>query len=122
MYAAFEGRRHADQRAFQFLRAGACLTLVLLLCIGRAASASAPLIGAESVSAGGFHACAIVDGAALCWGFNSNGQLGDDNYADSSVPTPVVGLSSGVTSIAAGGLHTCAVVNGGVKCWGRNPD
>lgn len=36
------------------------------------------------------------------------------------VPTPVSGLSSGVTELGAGGYHTSAVRGGGVLCWGNN--
>jgi len=37
-----------------------------------------------------------------------------------NTPTPVVGLTAGVTSLGVGYYHTCAVVLGGVRCWGSN--
>ncbi len=69
------------------------------------------------------HTCAVVNGAAKCWGFNYSGQLGLGYISDSSPycvyqPGQVVGLTSGVTDIASGGDHSCAVVNGSAKCWG----
>ena len=33
--------------------------------------------GVTAVSAGGSHACAVVQGAAKCWGYNVGGALGD---------------------------------------------
>ena len=76
------------------------------------------------VSAGEYHACALADGAAYCWGYNLSGQVGDGSKVASSVPVAV--STSGdlagktVTSIAAGGFHTCAVADGAVYCWGLN--
>lgn len=66
------------------------------------------------------HSCAIVNGAAKCWGLNLFGQLGDGTILPRNTPTTVLGLTSGVTAIATGGAHTCAIVNGGLKCWGLN--
>lgn len=78
---------------------------------------------AQQVSSGGTHACAIFDGAAMCWGNNAHGQLGDGTADDSSVPVQVVGLESGVAAISAGSDHTCAVVaSGAAWCWGSNMD
>ena len=65
--------------------------------------------GATSVSARGQRACAVVNGAAYCWGH--------------SAPTPsgVVGMGSGGASIAVGLEHVCALLTDGrAKCWGAN--
>lgn len=64
--------------------------------------------------------CAIQNGAAKCWGYNGNGQLGNGTYDEAWVPTQVSGMASGVTDIALGTYHSCAVQSGAVKCWGNN--
>jgi alpha-tubulin suppressor-like RCC1 family protein len=79
--------------------------------------------GVQDISVGHGHTCAITDaGAAMCWGWNSRGQLGDGTQDDSAVPVQVAGLTSGVTQIAADFVHSCALVSGGTKCWGDNRD
>lgn len=77
----------------------------------------------SQVSAGVYHNCAlVVGGQVACWGFESNGQLGNGVIADSGLATPV--LVQGITNaiqISAGGFHTCALIQGGtIKCWGYN--
>ena len=66
------------------------------------------------------HTCALVSGAAWCWGNNFKGQLGNNSANNSPVPVPVQGLSAGVQSISVAGDATCAIVNGAVYCWGDN--
>jgi alpha-tubulin suppressor-like RCC1 family protein len=44
----------------------------------------------SSISVGVWHTCALTkSGVAYCWGFNSDGQLGNDSRVNSAVPVPV---------------------------------
>jgi alpha-tubulin suppressor-like RCC1 family protein len=81
---------------------------------------NAPLSDVARIAAGGFHTCAVTNlGAALCWGDNRNGQLGNGKEIVSALPVAVSGLSSGVSTIAAGSDFTCAVnTTGEAECWG----
>jgi alpha-tubulin suppressor-like RCC1 family protein len=79
-----------------------------------------PLI--EKFASGEHFNCAIVvsDRSVICWGYNSDGQLGDGTTTNRSTPVTVAGLS-GVSSIALGFTHACALFpNGTMKCWGGN--
>jgi alpha-tubulin suppressor-like RCC1 family protein len=82
------------------------------------------------VTAGQYHSCGLTAaGAAFCWGYNGNGQLGINNAGinNSAVPLAVVG-SLVFASIEAGGAHTCgittasgvAAIDRQVYCWGYN--
>jgi alpha-tubulin suppressor-like RCC1 family protein len=75
-----------------------------------------------TMSAGYRHTCATFsNGAARCWGRNSEGQVGSGSTElRISTATEPTGMGSGVTAIVAGGAHTCAIQNSGVKCWGFN--
>ena len=75
--------------------------------------------GITAVAAGALHTCAIVDGAAQCWGHNEYGQLGDGTTENRLSPVHVLGLDAGVTAMSAGG-QTCAIVDGAAQCWGIN--
>jgi alpha-tubulin suppressor-like RCC1 family protein len=80
--------------------------------------------GVSAIAVGGNHTCALTTaGAVLCWGDNSNAQLGNNSMLSSSTPGPVSGLAANVTAISAGFWHTCALLrSGGLSCWGRNVD
>lgn len=77
--------------------------------------------GVTDIAGGDNHVCVVRNGGVMCWGSNSDGQLGINTTAtESLVPVWVtnLGAGSGVTAIAGGSRHTCAVVGGGVQCWG----
>src|SRR5690606_29416051 len=75
----------------------------------------------QAISAGGDHTCALrTDGAAVCWGSNYTGQLGNGSATDAPSPTPVAGATA-FTSIRAGLWHSCALDGSGAAwCWGDN--
>jgi len=75
-----------------------------------------------AISAGQLHSCAVTAaGAALCWGSNLSGELGDDTTTSRNVPAGVQSLANGVSRIAAGAFHSCALTAvGAVRCWGSN--
>ena len=77
-----------------------------------------------TVVTGTNHTCASggEDGAFACWGENDQGQVGNGNQLDQSLPQLITlpGLVGGPDSFAAGTNHTCAVVVTSVQCWGSN--
>ncbi|MCU1371630.1 MAG: regulator of chromosome condensation [Ilumatobacteraceae bacterium] len=76
--------------------------------------------GVTAVASGPDHSCAVVSGAAKCWGKGGDGQLGNNGFSDSTVPVQVSSLTSGVTAISVGAKHSCAIVTGFPVCWGSN--
>ena len=73
------------------------------------------------ISAGTYHTCAITArGEAYCWGYNGDGQLGNNSTTNSNIPVAVAdGLR--FSSIGAGEDHTCGLTTRGqAYCWGRN--
>jgi len=126
-------------RPFSFLR----LFLVgLLLCTTLAVSVAsrATVVKADSgeapygtptqalesaLSLGDSHTCVIVNSNVVCYGTNSQGQLGNGTQISSRTPVYVRNSGaandylSGVISVAAAADHTCALLSSGkVKCWG----
>ena len=71
------------------------------------------------------HTCArITDGTARCWGFNTDGELGDGTTADGLRPVKVTngagtGWLGAIAEVTAGGSHSCArITDGTARCWG----
>ncbi len=90
----------------------------------------------RSVALGSRHTCAVAsDGAALCWGASSAGQLGapssdqcQDRYSWKYGPVPcsrtplqVVGAPP-LATVSAGYQHSCGLTSAGaLYCWGTLP-
>jgi len=86
---------------------------------------------ATALTAGVNHNCAVLDdGTVACWGYNSNGQLGnnprDEGPYGPDSPTPVAvtdGALAGRSArmVSAGMEFSCAGLDDGtVACWGWN--
>ena len=78
---------------------------------------------ATAVQVGFYHACALASGVAYCWGFNSDGRLGNTTPA-SGLPTAVAtgdftGSNSALTAIGLGNYFSCGVQGGKLRCWGE---
>jgi len=78
---------------------------------------------AVAISAGSAHTCVILDnGSVSCWGYGTNGRLGNGGTTQKSTPTLTSSLGTNRTAVAisAGSGYTCAILdNGSVSCWGE---
>lgn len=76
---------------------------------------------AIGVSAGAGYSCAVrADGAALCWGLNFGGALGNGTTMTSFVPDYALGAGVGAIEVDGYYAHTCVRTAATVYCWGRN--
>ena len=87
---------------------------------------------ATAIALGQYHSCALLaEGKVMCWGSNSNGQLGENQdeqcpfgesswYSSAYCPVEASGITT-ATGISLGDHHSCAVLTDGrVMCWGYN--
>jgi alpha-tubulin suppressor-like RCC1 family protein len=79
------------------------------------------LTDAEELATGRDFACARrTGGTIVCWGANSDGQLGDASVTNRNAPVAVVGVVNAAT-LRAGLRHACVIsTDGSVRCWGDN--
>jgi alpha-tubulin suppressor-like RCC1 family protein len=75
----------------------------------------------KAVAAGAYHTCALRPaGDVVCWGRNTDGQIGMGAISSFLPPTPVTGITNAI-AVAAGGYFSCALIaDGTVRCWGNN--
>jgi alpha-tubulin suppressor-like RCC1 family protein len=75
-----------------------------------------------SITTGLEHSCALsTEGKGYCWGDNYQGLFGNDSYADSLFPTPmIVPNDEELNLISTGWYHTCVItISGKTWCFGR---
>jgi alpha-tubulin suppressor-like RCC1 family protein len=76
----------------------------------------------QGLSAGGAHNCGLTtDHLTYCWGYNSNGQVGDGMvFNDVLSPVPVESDLE-FQSLALGNGHSCGITaDAHAYCWGYN--
>lgn len=87
----------------------------------RSTAGGAPVI--ESAVVGG-HSCALTTaGAAYCWGYNANGQLGNNETSIINTTPVAVAGEIAFQSLAVSKVEdaTCGLSTAGAAyCWGRN--
>lgn len=86
---------------------------------------------AMAIATGSRHTCAVLDtGTVKCWGYNSDGQLGqghqeyigdEPNEMGDNLSAIDLGTGRLANNISLGDEHSCALLdNGTTKCWGAN--
>jgi alpha-tubulin suppressor-like RCC1 family protein len=87
---------------------------VPILAVGGSGTAQAPGIdtGVIAITSGEYHSCALNENRRpLCWGNNSESQLGNNQDTAFDYPPIFMYNSSRISSVAAGGEITCTVYN-----------
>ena len=79
---------------------------------------------AISIDLGKYHACSILDdNSSVCWGNNTDGQIGDGTTITRLTPTYVTFPGGHFSTISTGRLHTCGIAsNASLYCWGFHED
>jgi len=79
---------------------------------------------AVEIAGGNLHSLALLaDGTVLAWGYNAQGQLGNNSKTQSNAPVMVSGITSAnpAVEIASGIYHSLALLaDGTVLAWGYN--
>ena len=72
-----------------------------------------------AISTSNYNSCALkTDGSVVCWGCNSNSEVGDGTYFGRNKPVQVLGLGPGTTAAITVGNTSCALKTDGlIVCW-----
>lgn len=78
----------------------------------------------KQVSAGTTQTSAVkTDGTLWSWGYNLNGQLGDNSVTSRSSPVQTISLGTDWLVVSSGDSHTVAIkTDGSLWTWGRNSE
>ena len=90
--------------------------------LGPVTLAGTNVVGLRSFALGTNHACGLtVDGTAVCYGSNGNGQLGDGTSTDRTLSPVQVQGGLHFNSLTAGNGFSCGLATDGFAyCWGAN--
>ncbi|MDQ4080173.1 MAG: hypothetical protein M3125_05385 [Gemmatimonadota bacterium] len=109
-------------RRWRFIASVLPLLSACVMSIARESSLEPVGVRLTAVDVSPSHACGISsDGAAFCWGENSNGELGNGSTEYAS---GIVQVAGGLrfAHISTAFTRTCAVTTRGEGyCWGSNP-
>ncbi|OFW83506.1 MAG: hypothetical protein A2018_03435 [Alphaproteobacteria bacterium GWF2_58_20] len=74
------------------------------------------------MTTGSYSVCALNEaGKIWCWGSNNWGQLGNNTYSNSAVPTEVFDVGKTFVDVASYYEHVCALASDhSLWCWGFN--
>lgn len=62
-----------------------------------------------------------IDGTLWCWGYNSNGQLGDNTITHRSSPVQTVAFGTNWKQVSSGAFNTAGIKSDGTLwLWGKN--
>lgn len=108
-------------RTWQFQMNGAASFTFVVYVQAQTASQPAAFLHFTAVTANNSHTCALTAaGAAYCWGWNDEGQLGTGDTTHRITPTAVLGGLT-FTALTAGSKHACGLTSAGqAYCWGWN--
>ncbi len=86
------------------------------------AAAATRTLPRREIAVGGAHACGLTQAdAAVCWGNNAAGQLGDASVGATSAAPTLVAHATGFASLVAGSDFSCGLTqSGSAVCWGLN--
>ncbi len=76
---------------------------------------------AIAISAGNNFSLALLsDGTIRAWGSNTNRQLGNGTYVDSSIPVQVLNITNAISIEGGGNFGLALLSDGTLKSWGRS--